>query len=37
MRELSAFGLAAVELRADRHQRQENSADGQNYETVDGL
>ena len=35
--ELSAFNLAAVELRTDRHQHQENSANGQNYKAVDGL
>ena len=37
MKEISAFNLAAVELRTDRHQHQENKADGQNYEAVDGL
>jgi len=37
MREVSAFSLAAVELRADHHQHQDNKADGQNDETVDGL
>ncbi len=37
MWELSAFSLTAVELRTDRHQHQENKADGQNDEAVDGL
>ena len=37
LREISAFNLAAVELRTDRHQHQENKADRQNYEAVDGL
>ena len=35
--ELSAFNLAAVELRTDRHQHQEKTVDGQNYEAAYGL
>ena len=34
---MSAFNLAAVELRTNRHQHQENKTDGQNYEAVDDL
>ena len=37
LRGISAFSLAAVELRTDRHQHQEYKADGQNYKAVDGL
>ena len=33
----SAFSLAAVELRTDRHQHQENDADAQNDKAFDGL
>ncbi len=34
--ELSAFNLAAVELRTDRHQHQGKTTDGKNYEAVYG-
>ena len=36
LRKISAFNLAAVELRTDCHQHQDNKTDGQNYEAVDG-
>ena len=31
LRETSAFSLTAVELRTDRHQHQEDKANGQNH------